>query len=150
MANYYREGGNLGKNSGEMLVESLISMFFIVSVLFPIANIFLKTFRINVKSDNEKNSNLQSENMLELLKNIDYLRIFNFQGKYDIKGMKEFYSRFTIDDKYRILGNDSFEKNKKVKISSTEYYYVNENNEKEYIFEIEVDGIKRYYFPKIL
>lgn len=140
----------MGKNSGEMLVESLISMFFIVSVLFPIANIFLKTFRINVKSDNEKNSNLQSENMLELLKNIDYLRIFNFQGKYDIKGMKEFYSRFTIDDKYRILGNDSFEKNKKVKISSTEYYYVNENNEKEYIFEIEVDGIKRYYFPKIL
>lgn len=140
----------MGKNSGEMLVESLISMFFIVSVLFPMANIFLKTFRINVKSDNEKNSNLQSENMLELLKNIDYLRIFNFQGKYDIKGMKEFYSRFTIDDKYRILGNDSFEKNKKVKISSTEYYYVNENNEKEYIFEIEVDGIKRYYFPKIL
>nr|WP_315048678.1 hypothetical protein [uncultured Leptotrichia sp.] len=140
----------MGKNSGEMLVESLISMFFIVSVLFPIANIFLKTFRINVKSDNEKNSNLQSENMLELLKNIDYLRIFNFQGKYDIKGMKEFYSRFTIDDKYRILGNDLFEKNKKVKISSTEYYYVNENNEKEYIFEIEVDGIKRYYFPKIL
>lgn len=140
----------MGKNSGEMLVESLISMFFIVSVLFPIANIFLKTFRINVKSDNEKNSNLQSENMLELLKNIDYLRIFNFQGKYDIKGMKEFYSRFTIDDKYRILGNDSFEKNKKVRISSTEYYYVNENNEKEYIFEIEVDGIKRYYFPKIL
>lgn len=140
----------MGKNSGEMLVESLISMFFIVSVLFPMANIFLKTFRINVKSDNEKKSNLQSENMLELLKNIDYLRIFNFQGKYDIKGMKEFYSRFTIDDKYRILGNDSFEKNKKVSISSTEYYYVNENNEKEYIFEIEVDGIKRYYFPKIL
>lgn len=140
----------MGKNSGEMLVESLISMFFIVSVLFPMANIFLKTFRINVRSDNEKKSNLQSENMLELLKNIDYLRIFNFQGKYDIKGMKEFYSRFTIDDKYRILGNDSFEKNKKVSISSTEYYYVNENNEKEYIFEIEVDGIKRYYFPKIL
>ena len=139
----------MGKNSGEMLVESLISMFFIVSVLFPMANIFLKTFRINVRSDNEKKSNLQSENMLELLKNIDYLRIFNFQGKYDIKGMKEFYNRFAIDDKYRILGNDLFEKNKKVKISSTEYYYVNENNEKEYIFEIEVDGIKRYYFPKI-
>ena len=54
-----------------------------------------------------------------------------------------------IDDKYRILGNDLFEKNKKVKVSSTEYYYVNENNEKEYIFEIEVDGIKKYYFPKI-
>lgn len=139
----------MGKNSGEMLIESLLSMFFIVSVLFPIANIFLKTFRVNVKSDDEKKSNLQSENMLELLRGVDYLRIFNFQGQYDIKGMQGFYSRFMIDDKYRILGNDLFEKNKKVKISSTEYYYVNENNEKEYIFEIEVDGIKRYYFPKI-
>jgi len=142
-------GGNLGKNSGEMLIESLLSMFFIVSILFPMANIFLKTFRVNVKSDDEKKSNLQSENMLELLRSVDYLKIFNFQGQYDIKGIQEFYSRFMIDDKYRILGNDLFEKNKKVKISSTEYYYVNENNEKEYIFEIEVDGIKRYYFPKI-
>ena len=139
----------MGKNSGEMLIESLLSMFFIVSVLFPMANIFLKTFRVNVKSDDEKKSNLQSENMLELLRSVDYLRIFNFQGQYDIKGMQEFYSRFMIDDTYRILGNDLFETNKKVKVSSTEYYYVNENNEKEYIFEIEVDGIKRYYFPKI-
>ena len=65
----------MGKNSGEMLIESLLSMFFIVSVLFPIANIFLKTFRVNVKSDGEKKSNLQSENMLELLRSVDYLRI---------------------------------------------------------------------------
>ena len=39
------------KNKGESLVESLISMFFIITVLVPVSDIFLKTFKISVKAD---------------------------------------------------------------------------------------------------
>ena len=37
------------KNKGESLVESLISMFFIITVLVPVSDIFLKTFKISIK-----------------------------------------------------------------------------------------------------
>ena len=40
-------------------------------------------------------------------------------------------------------------KKRKIEIKKSENYYINNDGEKEYIFEIYVDSIKDFYFPQI-
>ena len=47
-------------------------------------------------------------------------------------------------DKKGKAGNDKIN----VEIKRTDGYFINEFGEKEYIFEINIDKIKDYYFPK--
>ena len=56
------------KNSGETLVESLISMFFVTVAIVPISNLFLKTFRTDVRVDDLNVRSVNIENMIEILK----------------------------------------------------------------------------------
>ncbi len=144
------------KNRGETLIESLISMFFVTVAIIPVSNLFLKTFQTDVKVDDLNKKNVSIENMIEIIKGKKYEEILNFSGKYEISKVDDFYNRFAVEKKYQILKNFEQRKDKKVKIQEdkinveikrTDGYFVNETGEREYIFEINVDKIKDYYFP---
>lgn len=146
------------RNSGETLIESLISMFFVTVIIVPVANLFLQTFKTDVKVDNLNEKNVNIENMAEILKAKKYNEIVNFIGKYEISKVEDFYNRFAIEKKYQVLKNleqkwdkkGKFQEDKiNVEIKRTEGYFVNELGQKEYIFEINIDKIRDYYFPNI-
>lgn len=144
------------KNSGETLVESLISMFFVTVAIVLISNLFLKTFRTDVKVDDLNVRSVNIENMIEILKAKKYNEILNFIGKHEILKVEDFYNKFSVEKNYQILKKLEQRQDKKGKIENdkvnieikrTEGYFVNELGAKEYIFEINVDKIKDYYFP---
>lgn len=144
------------KNSGETLVESLISMFFVTVAIVLISNLFLKTFRTDVRVDDLNVRSVNIENMIEILKAKKYNEILNFIGKHEILKVEDFYNKFSVEKNYQILKKLERRQDKKgklendkvnIEIKRTEGYFVNELGAKEYIFEINVDKIKDYYFP---
>ena len=144
------------KNSGETLVESLISMFFVTVAIVPISNLFLKTFRTDVRVDDLNVRSVNIENMIEILKAKKYNEILNFIGKHEILKVEDFCNKFSVEKNYQILKKLEQRQDKKGKIENdkvnieikrTEGYFVNELGAKEYIFEINIDKIKDYYFP---
>ena len=146
------------KNRGETLIESLISMFFVTVIIVPFANLFLQTFKTDIKVDNLNEKNVNIENMAEILKAKKYNEIVNFIGKYEISKVEDFYNRFAIEKKYQVLKKLEQKRDKRGKfqedkinleIKRTEGYFVNELGQKEYIFEINIDKIRDYYFPNI-
>ena len=150
--------GNMRRNSGETLIESLISMFFVTVIIVPFANLFLQTFKTDIKIDNLNEKNVNIENMAEILKAKKYNEIVNFIGKYEISKVDDFYNRFAIEKKYQFLKKLEQKLDKKGKfqedkinleIKKADGYFMNEFGQKEYIFEINIDKIKDYYFPNI-
>ena len=146
------------KNRGETLIESLISMFFVTVIIVPVANLFLQTFKTDIKIDNLNEKNVNIENMAEILKAKKYNEIVNFIGKYEISKVEDFYNRFAIEKKYQFLKKLEQKLDKKGKfqedkinleIKRADGYFMNEFGQKEYIFEINIDKIKDYYFPNI-
>lgn len=146
------------KNRGETLIESLISMFFVTVIIVPVANLFLQTFKTDIKVDNLNEKNVNIENMAEILKAKKYNEIVNFIGKYEISKVEDFYNRFAIEKKYQFLKKLEQKLDKKGKfqedkinfeIKKADGYFMNEFGQKEYIFEINIDKIKDYYFPNI-
>lgn len=146
------------KNRGETLIESLISMFFVTVIIVPVANLFLQTFKTDIKVDNLNEKNVNIENMAEILKAKKYNEIVNFIGKYEISKVDDFYNRFAIEKKYQFLKKLEQKRDKRGKfqedkinleIKRTDGYFMNEFGQKEYIFEINIDKIKDYYFPNI-
>ena len=145
-------------NRGETLIESLISMFFVTVIIVPVANLFLQTFKTDIKVDNLNEKNVNIENMAEILKAKKYNEIVNFIGKYEISKVDDFYNRFAIEKKYQFLKKLEQKLDKKGKfqedkinleIKKADGYFMNEFGQKEYIFEINIDKIKDYYFPNI-
>lgn len=146
------------RNRGETLIESLISMFFVTVIIVPVANLFLQTFKTDIKVDNLNEKNVNIENMVEILKAKKYDEIVNFIGKYEISKVEDFYNRFAIEKKYQFLKKLEQKLDKKGKfqedkinleIKRADGYFMNEFGQKEYIFEINIDKIKDYYFPNI-
>ena len=146
------------KNRGETLIESLISMFFVTVIIVPFANLFLQTFKTDIKVDNLNEKNVNIENMAEILKAKKYNEIVNFIGKYEISKVDDFYNRFAIEKKYQFLKKLEQKRDKRGKfqedkinleIKKADGYFMNEFGQKEYIFEINIDKIKDYYFPNI-
>ena len=146
------------KNRGETLIESLISMFFVTVIIVPVANLFLQTFKTDIKVDNLNEKNVNIENMAEILKAKKYNEIVNFIGKYEISKVEDFYNRYAIEKKYQFLKKLEQKRDKRGKfqedkinleIKRTDGYFMNEFGQKEYIFEINIDKIKDYYFPNI-
>ena len=146
------------RNSGETLIESLISMFFVTVIIVPFANLFLQTFKTDIKVDNLNEKNVNIENMAEILKAKKYNEIVNFIGKYEISKVEDFYNRFAIEKKYQFLKKLEQKRDKRGKfqedkinleIKKADGYFMNEFGQKEYIFEINIDKIKNYYFPNI-
>ena len=150
--------GNMRRNRGETLIESLISMFFVTVIIVPVANLFLQTFKTDIKVDNLNEKNVNIENMAEILKAKKYNEIVNFIGKYEISKVEDFYNRFAIEKKYQFLKKleqildkkGKFQEDKiNLEIKRADGYFMNEFGQKEYIFEINIDKIKDYYFPNI-
>ena len=146
------------RNRGETLIESLISMFFVTVIIVPFANLFLQTFKTDIKVDNLNEKNVNIENMAEILKAKKYNEIVNFIGKYEISKVEDFYNRFAIEKKYQFLKKLEQKRDKRGKfqedkinleIKRADGYFMNEFGQKEYIFEINIDKIKDYYFPNI-
>ena len=146
------------RNKGETLIESLISMFFVTVIIVPVANLFLQTFKTDIKVDNLNEKNVNIENMVEILKAKKYNEIVNFIGKYEISKVDDFYNRFAIEKKYQFLKKLEQKRDKKGKfqedkinleIKKVDGYFMNEFGQKEYIFEINIDKIRDYYFPNI-
>ena len=146
------------RNKGETLIESLISMFFVTVIIVPVANLFLQTFKTDIKVDNLNEKNVNIENMAEILKAKKYNEIVNFIGKYEISKVDDFYNRFAIEKKYQFLKKleqildkkGKFQEDKiNLEIKRADGYFMNEFGQKEYIFEINIDKIKDYYFPNI-
>ena len=146
------------KNRGETLIESLISMFFVTVIIVPVANLFLQTFKTDIKVDNLNEKNVNIENMAEILKAKKYNEIVNFIGKYEISKVDDFYNRFAIEKKYQFLKKLEQKRDKRGKfqedkinleIKKADGYFMNEFGQKEYIFEININKIKDYYFPNI-
>ena len=146
------------RNSGETLIESLISMFFVTVIIVPFANLFLQTFKTDIKVDNLNEKNVNIENMAEILKAKKYNEIVNFIGKYEISKVEDFYNRFAIEKKYQFLKKLEQKRDKRGKfqedkinleIKKADGYFMNEFGQKEYIFEININKIKDYYFPNI-
>ena len=146
------------KNRGETLTESLISMFFVTVIIVPVANLFLQTFKTDIKVDNLNEKNVNIENMAEILKAKKNNEIVNFIGKYEISKVDDFYNRFAIEKKYQFLKKLEQKLDKKGKfqedkinleIKKADGYFMNEFGQKEYIFEINIDKIRDYYFPNI-
>lgn len=146
------------RNRGETLIESLISMFFVTVIIVPVANLFLQTFKTDIKVDNLNEKNVNIENMAEILKAKKYNEIVNFIGKYEISKVEDFYNRFAIEKKYQFLKKLEQKRDKRGKfqedkinleIKRTDGYFMNEFGQKEYIFEINIDKIRDYYFPNI-
>ena len=146
------------RNSGETLIESLISMFFVTVIIVPVANLFLQTFKTDIKVDNLNEKNVNIENMAEILKAKKYNEIVKFIGKYEISKVEDFYNRFAVEKKYQVLKhleqkrdkNGKFQEDKiNLEIKKADGYFMNEFGQKEYIFEINIDKIKDYYFPNI-
>ena len=146
------------RNRGETLIESLISMFFVTVIIVPFANLFLQTFKTDIKVDNLNEKNVNIENMAEILKAKKYNEIVNFIGKYEISKVDDFYNRFAIEKKYQFLKKLEQKLDKKGKfqedkinleIKKADGYFMNEFGQKEYIFEINIDKIRDYYFPNI-
>ena len=146
------------KNKGETLIESLISMFFVTVIIVPVANLFLQTFKTDIKVDNLNEKNVNIENMAEILKAKKYNEIVKFIGKYEISKVEDFYNRFAVEKKYQVLKhleqkrdkNGKFQEDKiNLEIKKADGYFMNEFGQKEYIFEINIDKIKDYYFPNI-
>ena len=146
------------RNRGETLIESLISMFFVTVIIVPFANLFLQTFKTDIKVDNLNEKNVNIENMAEILKAKKYNEIVNFIGKYEISKVEDFYNRFGIEKKYQFLKKleqkpdkgGKFQEDKiNLEIKRADGYFMNEFGQKEYIFEINIDKIKDYYFPNI-
>ena len=146
------------RNRGETLIESLISMFFVTVIIVPVANLFLQTFKTDIKVDNLNEKNVNIENMAEILKAKKYNEIVNFNGKYEISKVEDFYNRFAIEKKYQFLKKLEQKLDKKGKfqedkinleIKRADGYFMNEFGQKEYIFEIKIDKINDYYFPNI-
>ena len=138
------------KNKGESLIESLLSMFFITAVLAPVSSLFLKTFKLNGKITDRNFAKNEERNMLEILKTKDYAFMTGNTGKHKFSDMEGFYRIILPDEKYKVLRADkgTLVGEKTVEIKQTEDFYINEEGEKEYIFEIQVGDVKGYYFPK--
>ena len=133
-------------------------MFFVTVIIVPVANLFLQTFKTDIKVDNLNEKNVNIENMAEILKAKKYNEIVNFIGKYEISKVEDFYNRFAIEKKYQFLKKLEQKLDKKAKfqedkinleIKKADGYFMNEFGQKEYIFEINIDKIKDYYFPNI-
>lgn len=128
-------------NSGEMLIESILTLYFISVILFPMTSLL----QFNVKNNNKINEiyyeKINSLNMIEDIKSFSYEKIENLSNKKNTTGNIQ-----TIISHFRLDSNDYYLKTKNnynISISKTKYYYIDEK----YIFYIKVNQYEDYYIP---
>ena len=115
----------MDKKRVESLIESLLSIFFVTTIIIPTSNILTKMTSVNYKVNNEKEKQISKRNLLEKLKSISYAEIEKLEGTQTIDSMD-------------------------VAVIRQEFYYQKYEKGvviKKYIFKIVVDGIEDYYIP---
>lgn len=123
------------KKKGETLIESLLSMFFVVCVLVPVSNIFFRTNEINKKIDKQSTIILENENIVELLTSKKYREFKKIEGVHIVKNMDEFCNIFLLNKKIK---DKIFEK----KLSEKKEIEI---IKKEKMYEIIINKTKRGY-----
>lgn len=127
---------------GEMLIESLISLIFISILLIPVSSSIRYLSKTNNNIDKKVINRINSLNLVEELKSLDYEKITKISGKHNFSNIQDVVNTFKLDSSHYILSdNNSYD----ILIRKTKYYY--EINSKEYIYYLEVNKYEDYYIP---
>ncbi|WP_068267488.1 hypothetical protein [Caviibacter abscessus] len=128
-------------NKGEMLIESIITLYYLSVILFPLSSSIQFIIKNNNKLNERYYNKINSLNMIEDIKNFNYDKIEKFNNKTINGNINEQISIFNLDN------NDYYLKvseNYNILITKTDYFY----NDKKYIFYIKVNQYEDYYIPK--
>ncbi|MCP1226620.1 hypothetical protein [Sebaldella sp. S0638] len=130
--------------TGSLLLENLLALLYITVVLLPFSHLYVKIFKTNMLLEKKEYESVLLENMAEYLENTEYQNIETKTGKRAFSSFKDFCSFFrlncsTADEKKNFHIN--------IDIQKTDYYYLNRNFEKLFIFKITADTKEIYYVP---
>ena len=127
---------------GEMLIESLISLLIISILLIPVSSSIIYLSKTNNNIDKKVLHRINSLNLIEELKSLDYDKITKLSGQHHFSNITEAINYFKMDiSNYILNDNKSYD----ILIKKTKYYY--EINNKEYIYYLEVNKYEDYYIP---
>ena len=127
---------------GEMLIESLISLLIISILLIPVSSSIRYLSKTNNNIDKKVVNRINSLNLIEELKSLDYDKIAKLSGKHHFSNITEAINYFKMDiSNYILSDNKSYD----ILVKKTKYYY--EISNKEYIYYLEVNNYEDYYIP---
>ncbi len=135
--NKYR---NKYKNKGELLIESLVSLFIISIVLIPISKNICNSYRYIKKINMKIDSNMNNINLLEYLKSMEYEKLILFEGNKKYENIGEIIRDFEINNSYFFDSKNSIE----ICIKKIEYL----NEIEKWILSIRVGEYEEKYIPK--
>ena len=133
-----------GKKSGSLLIENLLALLYITIVLLPFSHLYVKVFKTNILLEKKEHESVLLDNTAEYLENTEYQNIENKTGKRSFSSLEDFCTFFN-------LGCSRQEKEKdfhmNTDIRKTDYYYLNKNLQKLFIFKITNNAREFYYMP---
>lgn len=129
---------------GGILIENLIALMYITIVLLPFTNILIKVLKTNTLIEQKENEDVTLENILEYMENLKYNIIKKKTGNFRFNSLEEFFEFFQINSS-RINNDKNFSIN--IKIQKTDYFYLNKNYEKLFIYKIEAGNNFLYHLP---
>ncbi|WP_435308337.1 hypothetical protein [Sebaldella termitidis] len=129
---------------GSLLIENLLALLYITAVLLPFSHLYIKVFKTNILLEKKERESVFLENIAEYLENTEYQNLETKTGKKSFSSFKDFcnffhLSYFETKEKENTLIN--------IDIQKTEYYYLNKNLQKLFIFKITTDTKELYYIP---
>ena len=129
---------------GSLLIENLLALLYITIVLLPFSHLYMKVFKTNMLLEKKERKSVFLENISEYLENTGYKNLETKTGKKSFNSFKDFcnffhLSCFETKEKENTLIN--------IDIQKTEYYYLNKNLQKLFIFKITTDTKELYYIP---
>ena len=115
---------------------------FISILLIPVSSSIRYLSNTNNNIDKKVINRINSLNLVEELKSLDYEKITKMSGKYNFSNIQDVVNTFKLDSSNYILSdNNSYD----ILIRKTKYYY--EINSKEYIYYLDVNKYEDYYIP---
>ncbi len=133
------------KNRAETLIESLISIGLITIIIIPTLNVLSKSIEANYKINKNTDINIQKQNIIEIIKSLNYENIKNKEGNYKISNIEGLYSLLSVPNEYKQM-DIKIENEMSLDIIKTNNYYIN-NNQNYYIYKIKLDKLEDYYLP---
>jgi hypothetical protein len=131
---------------GSLLIENLLALLYVTIVLLPFSHLYVKIFKTNILLEEKENEAVLRENILEYLENTEYQNIEAKTGNRYFNSLKDFCSFFSFKCK-EIKKSENFHIN--IDIQKTNYYYLNKNSKKLFIFRIAADNRYFYYMPDL-
>ena len=129
---------------GSLLIENLLALLYITIVLLPFSHLYLKVFKTNILLEKKEHESVFLENISEYLENTRYQNIETKTGRKNFNSFKDFCTFFHLDCSET---KESEISNINIDIQKTDYYYLNKNLQKLFIFKIITDVKEFYYIP---